>query len=122
MLPTDQWEMLVAPWSHLTLTSKRSGINLIRTKNHQLNKCLKRPEKDRESSDKIEDAFFDCYSLDGARYPESMIFFPQENSQAYLQRNNHEAGKMNTRETETLDLKYKTVTVCLFTTQQLTKK
>ena len=29
---------------------------------------------------------------------------------------------MNTRETETLDLKYKTVTVCLFTTQQLTKK
>lgn len=74
MLPTDQWEMLVAPWSHLTLTSKRSGINLIRTKNHQLNKCLKRPEKDRESSDKIEDAFFDCYSLDGARYPESMIF------------------------------------------------
>lgn len=31
-------------------------------------------EKDRESSDKIEDAFFDCYSLDGARYPESMIF------------------------------------------------
>lgn len=71
---------LIAPWSHLTLTSKSSEVNVIKAKIHQLNICFNRTEKEGEFAGKIKDAPFDCSSLDNARFPDSVIL-PPGNSQ-----------------------------------------
>ena len=66
-----QWttgKCLVAPWSHLTLTSKSSEVNVIKAKIHQLNICFNRTEEEGEFADKIKDAPFYCSSLDNARF------------------------------------------------------
>jgi hypothetical protein len=43
---------LIAPWSHLTLTSKCSGVFLMKAENHQLNKYFEGLEMKGEFSNK----------------------------------------------------------------------
>lgn len=85
---------LIALWSHLTLTFKSSEINVIKAKIHQLSICFNRTGEEGESADKIKDAPLYCSSLDNARFPDWFCLrkFP------YLQRKDHEPGKMNTSE------------------------
>lgn len=83
---------LIIPQCHLTLTSKCSGVNLIKAEIYQLNTCFHGCEKEGQFADQMENAHFGSYSLNNARFPECVIVH-LGNCQVYLQKKNDTLAK-----------------------------